>query len=553
MGKKADYGLGHEAFLEYVQFIINHPAYAGMPDLYKDDGSVQWEAPSNRGSGKYKDTNQRRRQWWAVKAQAEGLNPNVDTAWLSRTAKRIHPTKRKPCKKCGLEMDLRYFYPCATLIRRFAELPFLNGMDQISPLEDIMSLVQRLHLKYGSVLLAELPRLLKAKDILMLPAGVEIDGWLKWIEEVYVPSEPSTLSPGAMSNAPDRLDGFHSFNLCHRSSADTGRHKENLASYVTDRRVFELWVDGDWIAADHLMGAIRSNLLFQKAGCFYASVHAAVPPMGNSTADHVGPISLGFCHRAEFQLLCQSCNSAKNNRVRVEDIQRLLTVEAAGSPVISWYAKAIWDLRKCDVYDEDTALRLAKILRDNRYTYMVLLSRILSERRVTFLCSLLNLQYAEQKVEEFKDLKLANHMTTHSGVVYAMRTSKYVLEQKARRIRVAFSSLREYANKKARNAIFITSPSIEAEIIALIDVLKGEPVVVRSLDEKLGQILFEDQVREGELRNIIHRIEFCLENGKSTFALARYHLEYAMSLVADELSRNWNDPRYSRILDLADF
>ncbi|WP_250551869.1 hypothetical protein, partial [Escherichia coli] len=30
-------------------------------------------------------------------------------------------------------------------------------------------------------------------------------------------------------------------------------------SYVTDRRVFEYWVDGDWVAADRLMGQVRTN------------------------------------------------------------------------------------------------------------------------------------------------------------------------------------------------------------------------------------------------------------------------------------------------------
>ncbi|HFL9475791.1 TPA: Alw26I/Eco31I/Esp3I family type II restriction endonuclease, partial [Escherichia coli] len=65
-----------------------------------------------------------------------------------------------------------------------------------------------------------------------------------------------------MANPPDRFDGFHSFNRCCRSIADKGRTKENLKSYVTDRRVFEYWVDGDWVAADRLMGQVRTNNIF---------------------------------------------------------------------------------------------------------------------------------------------------------------------------------------------------------------------------------------------------------------------------------------------------
>lgn len=41
----------NEIFLQYEEEIVNDPVYAGMPDLRHDDGTIQWEAPSNRGSG----------------------------------------------------------------------------------------------------------------------------------------------------------------------------------------------------------------------------------------------------------------------------------------------------------------------------------------------------------------------------------------------------------------------------------------------------------------------------------------------------------------------
>ena len=49
----------------------------------------------------------------------------------------------------------------------------------------------------------------------------------------------SLLSPGVMSNAPDRLDGFHSYNKCCRAKEDKGRSKENLNKYGEDRRAYE--------------------------------------------------------------------------------------------------------------------------------------------------------------------------------------------------------------------------------------------------------------------------------------------------------------------------
>lgn len=552
MGKKADYGLGHQAFLEYQQFIVTNANYAGMPDLRKDDGTIQWEAPSNRGAGKYQFSNQRRREWWAQQARKNGIDPTTESAWLSRTAKKIHPTKRKPCKKCGLEMDLRYVYPTQTLIRRLLAVPFLNGVDEIYPLEDVFSLVRRLYLKHGDPFLNELPLVLKAKGVVMPPPGTTIDGWLQWLEKDYIPHEPSTLSPGAMSNAPDRLDGFHSFNLCHRKTADTGRHDKNMASYVTDRRVFELWVDGDWIAADRLMGKVRSEAFLQTAGCFYTSAHAAGAPPGNSTADHIGPISLGFCHRDEFQLLCQPCNSGKNNRLTLEDVQRLIAVELPNAPVMSWYGQHIWDLRKHHVVDNATALRLSKILRDNRYTYMMFLGRVLDAGYITFLCSLLHLRFAERDAKDFVNLRADSHLTKHDGVVHAARTTTYVVEQKARRIRVAFSSLRHYASKKARNALFVTTQNIDAEVTAAISALNRQPTAINALDDELKAILGAKRIREGELRSALHRIEHVLNNAPSVFAEAKTRLERAMALVADELNPKWSDARYSRNLELTD-
>ncbi|MGP5619488.1 hypothetical protein [Corynebacterium casei] len=34
--------------MEYQNRIAVHPNYQGMPDLWNSDGSIQWEAPSNR-------------------------------------------------------------------------------------------------------------------------------------------------------------------------------------------------------------------------------------------------------------------------------------------------------------------------------------------------------------------------------------------------------------------------------------------------------------------------------------------------------------------------
>ena len=249
----------HPNFIAYMEFIAKHPHYAGMPDAYADENKIQWEAPSNRGSGRFKDTHGKRLNWWRRKARELGIPTSADK-WISRTAKKLHPTGKKPCKRCGRVMEIRYAYPRDLLLNRIRKLSYVEADFKLDRLEHVAALVGRLHGQYGRRILDEIPAIFRASGV-NVPAHFDsLADCLDWIEKEYIPAEPSVLSPGAMSNAPDRFDGFHSFNLCCRGVADTGRHKANLAGYVTDRRVFEYWADGDWIAADRLMGAIRSKL-----------------------------------------------------------------------------------------------------------------------------------------------------------------------------------------------------------------------------------------------------------------------------------------------------
>ena len=44
-------------FVTYMKYIVTHPAYADMPDAVKEDGKIQWEAPSNRSGGKSQPVN----------------------------------------------------------------------------------------------------------------------------------------------------------------------------------------------------------------------------------------------------------------------------------------------------------------------------------------------------------------------------------------------------------------------------------------------------------------------------------------------------------------
>ena len=123
-----------------------------------------------------------------------------------------------------------------------------------------------------------------------------------------------------MSNAPDRLDGFHTYNSCCRAVKDKGRHKSNMSSYSRDRRAYEFWSDGDFVLANNMMGQFHS---YKKD---FKCPEPKCKNIGKPSPDHVGPISLGFIHRPHFRPMCSACNSKKNNRMTLSDIKSLFKI-----------------------------------------------------------------------------------------------------------------------------------------------------------------------------------------------------------------------------------
>lgn len=539
--KKPKYG-GAE-FLEYAQKIVGHPNYVGMPDPIGDRGEIQWEAPSNRLSGKFKDTHHRRREWWRQKAISLGIDPSSESTWISKTAKMIHPFGSKPCKTCGKELKIAYCYPNEHFFKRLRKLSYIDESFELLEVEHICDLIGRMDDRFGIRIFGDLPSLFVTTSISIPSLPNSLLAWQTFLIEKYIPQEPRMLSPGAMSNPPDRFDGFHSFNRCCRATADTGRTKENLKTYVTDRRVFEYWVDGDWVAADRLMGQVRSNAVFETQECFNSQQGGVHP--APCQADHIGPISLGFTHRPQFQLLCKICNSGKNNRMYASDINLLTTAEADGEKVISWFAKEIWNLRKGSATDTETALRLSKVLRDNRHTYMSLLKEVFDGNHLTFLASLLHLEVADFD-PEFVGLRAENHITKYDQLLRNPRTTKYAVEQKARRIRIAFSSLADYHRKENRSAYVISNVRIDDEITRGIAELQSAKSITSDLDKQIGTILHEDSISEEDLRTLASTLPQVLATHSEAFSSIRGHFENAMTEVGKELNRMWGDDRYVR-------
>lgn len=355
------------------------------------------------------------------------------------------------------------------------------------------------------------------------------------------------LGPGAMSNAPDRLDGFHTYDRCCRPTADKGRSKENLASYSTDRRAFENWSDGNWIQANKLMGYINSNSELKKQQCANHSTGSFHPRP--CSADHIGPISLGFSHRPEFQLLCKPCNSAKNNRMYYSDVQHLISVEEDGSTVTTWYAAPIWQRCKQKVYDKESTLKLSRIMRDNRNIAMMLLADFVKRDEFLFLLTLLNLNYADYDYEIDPATLNVNNQIVTVQFISKPSTLRYVNIQKIRKIRVAFSSLIDYANKENRNGFMYTNDEIEHLKQQAFSTLSSVNTFLSNKNKDLKSAISNEATTDTDLEIFLQNIDYTELLDVPQFKDVKNLLVKIMSIVADALSSKWDDSRYSRDID----
>jgi Alw26I/Eco31I/Esp3I family type II restriction endonuclease len=263
-----------------------------------------------------------------------------------------------------------------------------------------------------------------------------------------------------MSNPPDRFDGFHSDGNCCRALSDKGRHTENMQRYGQDRRVYENWADGDWKQADRLMSKFRT--------------------LGFS-ADHIGPISLGFCHRPKFHALTKEENSAKNNRMSYADVQSLLEDEINGDQIVSWHSKYIWDKLKNKVKNDGHALSLSKLMRTNLHWILTIFSVIDERQYRSFLMQFLNLDYSDT------DYKFIGFKSdgTYEKVIKTVKNGKNQANNKARYVRIAFESLEQYKSKENRR----------------------EGVDINELDTELSQLYgYLDQKKEENALKLLHTI-----------------------------------------------
>ncbi len=458
-------------FVGYMLKIVHHPNFKGMPDAIDENGQVRWNAPSNRPPGRWQDLRDRRLAWWKGKAKEQGIK--VEGKWISQVAKAIHPFKEKPCQTCGRVLSLEYVYPSKTTFRkinlRLKEKDQLKYHDFLTIYEIVPYLSSKLGEEAYNILIAIFPELSHAAKT--------DKGFIEFLSSEIVPQSPrGKLSPGAMSNAPDRLDGFHTYNLCCRNKQDTGRSAENLRTYTDDRRAFEFWCEGDWAAANLLMTSGTTGVC---SSCGKTEL---------MTADHVGPISLGFAHSPWFKPLCSSCNSSKGNRLNLNDVKTLIEEEQAGATVASFQIKELWDKCKNKVTSDEDAGKLSKLLRVNQHYFLLLLKEIYDLGRPELLLMFLHPELAEEKIE-FGGLNGSDF--SFERIIRIHRADTYSKSKAARMIRIAYDSLDDYASKEKRN---IHEVPEEIELSARKEVIDTALAISKSEseeDQQLGENMFK--------------------------------------------------------------
>lgn len=339
----------NDRFLAYMEMIVKNPNYRGLPIKRKADGSLSWiaTAKSEIGEGRI--------EWCLEKADELGFERRAGV--YADVMLAIHPTKWKVCQTCGREMSLYYHYPNANFVKALNK-DFKQDFTVCDHISDIWDTLIESGVRKNTLA----AYLIKKGELDLNPSTATKDEIIDALELACRKGNKKLLGPGAMSNFPDRFDGFHTYNRCCRSSQDKGRSKENLKSYTKDRRAYEYWSDGNIHAANQFMGS---------------------PFFDGISADHIGPISLGFIHDPRYlQPMSGGDNSAKRDRLQIEDIEKIIeTYNRTGVYPMSWYSKDIWEfiLSNYKAHPNFVATLYRDALKQNMANFMYILWRILEE------------------------------------------------------------------------------------------------------------------------------------------------------------------------------
>ncbi len=432
----------HDNFKKYTEFIVASPAYKGLFYERKADGTIKWVVTGKSKHGKL------RQAWWDAACRRLGIP--IDKGCYAIAARMIHPTKIHVCQCCGKPLSILYVYPNKNLLKsvnnyfginlRQSDYTIFEIIDKYCFTQECLDFIAgRFHLRNG------------------LDSSV----LKKQIKDKFTDKCLKPLSPGAMSNCPDRFDGYHSDGLCCRERTDKGRHSDNMKTYMQDRRAYEEWSDGNYNLANRLMGEFhKGNKTYMCPICHKKK---------RMTADHIGPVSLGFRHHLYFAPMCQSCNSSKNNRFNYKDVQTLREIENNGGEVISWHSKYLWDKLKCVVYDDESAKVASRIMATNHQNILFIFSEIWKATGEEYLIRFLHPEYSlvDYRFNNFDPFDLSKIEIISKEV-----DSKNKRKNQERYIRVAFESLSEFSMKGNRRAKSYYS-QVENEVHKVIGLIKN--------------------------------------------------------------------------------
>jgi len=429
----------NENFVKYMEEILNNPIYSGLAYTRKKDGTPVWIAPKTTEVGC------QRIAW--VKTKAQELHINTDTNYYSKVMFEIHPTKQKPCHVCGKIMSLYYIYPSKSFIEKINST-FNTSYTFTDSLYEIVEGLKEYQTSEEDILLflAKEFKLQNATDLQTTIKNCEkrcrIDGMAK-------------LGPGAMSNFPDRFDGFHSYNRCCREKEDKGRHRDNMNTYNKDRRAYEYWSDGNIKLANSFMHSI-----------YFKGV----------SADHIGPISLGFKHESFLlKKMTSSDNSAKRDRLFISDVKKLIEIETKnyGYKAISRQSELIWETLKNNYNDNQSTLNdYQNILKKSTSNYLDILWQISQiDNGTDFLLD----NIIKPQFEDFK----FSYEFDENGYIknkFNRHITDATKKEWDRLIRIHFESINDYHYKENRNIKFDIGDKASFLLIQLLSEIKEKNI-----------------------------------------------------------------------------
>lgn len=459
----------HPNYDRYVEMITAHPNYNGLYYERKQDGRVKWVVASKSKNWL------KRLAWWDDVCRRLGIT--IQKGCYAKAARAIHPTGKHVCQCCGKEKSIFYEYPTKPTLKR---LNMAFGLELEQTDYTISEFVTKFCKTRG--------QLDKVAKILKLPTADNAETLIATIKTELTDKESNKLSPGVMSNLPDRFDGFHSYALCCREDKDKGRHRKNMKTYMQDRRAYEDWADGDYNLANRLMGEYHKQAPMPCPVCGKTA---------DMTADHIGPLSLGFCHSKHFKPMCRKCNSAKSNRFTKADVDTLIALERQGEQVVSWHSKYIWDIVKNRISNDAEAKKASSIMAKCHQNILNIFAIIHKTCGKEFLMGYLHPEYSMVDYR-FKNFDL-NHPET-TVVVATPLDNKNKRKNQERYVRIAFESLDEFLKKKNRKTHFLVKESSAA--------LMPIYLAIRNNDFATADIELKKLVEEVSLH--IYQIETCV-------------------------------------------